>query len=144
MATIYKAVSAGKSDPAPHWSEAALSGIYEISRILTRPARVEVTLANVITLLSSFLDMRHGLIALLDDEGGPEVVVGAEWNEETSKLYFEHLPERAVGQIVVTGSPVVVRDMAVDPLFGDWNPPEAEAGNHSWSFVGVPIKDRSD
>jgi Nif-specific regulatory protein len=144
MDTIHSAVIAEGGDSTSRWSEAALSGIYEISKILTRPARVEETLSSVITLLSSFLNMRHGLIALLDGEGGPEVVVGAEWNEQTAKLYFEHLPERAVGQIVVTGSPVVVRDMALDPLFGDWNPPEAEPGNHSWSFVGVPIKDRSD
>ncbi len=154
MATAYNAFSAAGSDPASasRWSEVALGGIYEISKILTRPARVEVTLANVITLLSSFLDMHQGLIALLDAEGGPELVVGAEWNEETSKLNFENLPERAVGQIVVTASPLVVRDMAADPLFADWhatNPEEAAeaddcADDRSRSFVGVPIKDRND
>ncbi len=148
MATAYKAFDTAVSDPASRWSDIALGGIYEISKILTRPARVEVTLANVITLLSSFLDMHHGLIALLDEEGGPELVVGAEWNEETSKLNFENLPERAVGQIVVTGSPLVVRDMAADPLFAGWRPADPEERTapeeRFSSFIGVPIKDRND
>jgi Nif-specific regulatory protein len=130
------------SSSAPRWSEIALSGIYEISKILTSPARVEVTLANVIALLSSFLDMRHGLIAVLNDEGEPEVVVGLGWNEKTSKLYFERLPERAVGQIVVTKMPLVVRDMSRDPLFVDWKPEGEGEGGHARSFIGVPIKDR--
>ena len=48
-------------------AEIALYGVYEISKILTKPERLEVTLTQVLRLLSSFLDMRHGLIALLDD-----------------------------------------------------------------------------
>jgi Nif-specific regulatory protein len=131
-----------RGDPGSRWSEVALSGIYEISKILTRPARVEQTLSSVITLLASFLDMRHGLIALLSEDGEPQVVVGAGWNEEISKLYFERLPERAVGQIVVTKMPVVVRDMAKDPLFADWAAEEPEIAGRSHAFIGVPIKDR--
>lgn len=131
----------GGDGPTSRWCEVALSGIYEISKVLTSPARVEAALSRVIGLLSSFLDMRHGLIALVNDEGEPEVVVGSGWNEETSKLYFEHLPARAVGKIVVTKAPLVVRDMAVDPLFAGWE--FADAGeDRSRSFIGLPIKDR--
>lgn len=142
MAATSTEVNVARSETASRWSEVALSGIYEISKILTSPARVEVTLSSVITLLSSFLDMRHGLIALLNDDGEPEVVVGAGWNEETAKVYFEHLPERAVGQIVVTKFPVVVRNMALDPLFEDWKAEELNAEDCSYSFIGVPIRDR--
>lgn len=142
MAATLGDFDVARSGPASRWSDIALNGIYEISKILTNPARVEETLASVITLLSSFLDMRHGLIALLNDEGEPEVVVGSGWNEETSKDYFEHLPERAVGQIVVTKFPVVVRDMAADRLFADWMAPEGESVDSPCSFIGLPIKDR--
>jgi hypothetical protein len=44
--------------PAP-LSEVALTGIYEISKILTAPARLETTLSNVVNLLSSFMQMRQ-------------------------------------------------------------------------------------
>lgn len=60
-------------------SDVALVGVYEISKLLTAPARLETTLAGVLQLLSSFLDMRHGLIALLNEHGTPDVVVGSGW-----------------------------------------------------------------
>ncbi len=142
MAATPNEYDVARSESASRWSDVALSGIYEISRVLTRPARVEVTLSNVITLLSSYLDMSQGLIALLDDEGGPEIVVGDGWNEQTSKLYFEQLPERAIGQIVVTRGTLIVRDMSTDPLFAEWSAPEPEDGDRIFSFIGVPIKDR--
>ena len=61
--------------------ETALVGVYEISKLLASVNRLEVNLAGVLTLLSSFLDMRHGLIALLDKSGTPEIVVGSGWSE---------------------------------------------------------------
>ena len=121
-------------------ANSALMGIYEISKLLTRPARLEVALSGVINLLASFLDMNNGLIALLDDEDRTSMVVGAGWSEATAREHFERLPEQAVGQIVVSGMPLVVRNIAGSPLFADWG--ELNSGDPSTqrSFVGVPIK----
>ena len=41
-------------------NEAELVGIYEISKLLASPNRIEKTFASVLALLSSFLDMRDG------------------------------------------------------------------------------------
>jgi Nif-specific regulatory protein len=122
--------------------ETALVGIYEISKLLASANRLENVLAGVLTLLSSFLDMRHGLIALLDAKGAPEVVVGSGWSEGAAKAFFDRLPERAVGQIVATKMPVVVEDVAASPLFegmdlSGWGPEDGQ----SFSMIGVPIKD---
>ena len=65
-------------------AELALHGVYEISKLLALPVRIETTLSNVLTLLSSFLEMRHGLIALLDEHGEPDIVVGMGWEEAIS------------------------------------------------------------
>jgi len=121
-------------------AHSALIGIYEISKALTRPTRLEIMLAGVINLLASFLDMKNGLIALLDEEGQTSTVVGAGWSEATAREHFERLPEQAVGQIVVSGMPLVVRNIAESPLFTDWS--ELKSGDPSAvrSFVGVPIK----
>ena len=98
--------------------ETALVGIYEISKLLASPARLESMLAGVLALLSSFLDMRHGLIALLDDKGAPEIVVGSGWSEGNGEaIFFDRLPERAVGQIIATKMPLVVDNVATSPLF---------------------------
>jgi Nif-specific regulatory protein len=122
--------------------ETALVGIYEISKLLASPNRLETVLAGVLTLLSSFLDMRHGLIALLDAKGAPEVVVGSGWSEGAAKYFFDRLPERAVGQIIATKMPVVIEDVSKSPLFegvdlSEWGPQDGQ----SFSLIGVPIKE---
>jgi Nif-specific regulatory protein len=119
-------------------AHSALTGIYEISKALTRPGRLEIALSRVINLLASFLDMDNGLIALLDEEGETTTVVGAGWSEATAKEHFERLPEQAVGQIVVSGMPLIVRNIAQSPLFTDWS--ESERTGEARAFVGVPIK----
>ena len=127
-------------EPASVRTHAALMGIYEISKVLTRPARLETALSGVVNLLHSFLDMSGGLIALLDEEDRTTTVVGAGWNEAQAREHFERLPEQAVGQIVVSGMPLVVRDVAHSPLFAQWSELKAEGAAKIRSFVGVPIK----
>jgi len=125
-------------------AHSALIGIYEISKLLTRPARLEVALSGVINLLASFLDMNNGLIALLDEEDRTTTVVGSGWSEATAREHFERLPEQAVGQIVVSGMPLVVRNIAESPLFADWSELNSDASSTiQRSFVGVPIKGES-
>ena len=130
-------------EPASVRTHAALMGIYEISKVLTRPARLETALAGVVNLLHSFMDMSGGLIALLDEEDRATTVVGAGWSEAEAREHFEGLPEQAVGQIVVSGMPLVVRDVARSPLFAKWSELKPEDAEASRSFVGVPIKGES-
>ena len=130
-------------EPASARTHAALMGIYEISKMLTRPARLETALSGVVNLLHSFMDMSGGLIALLDEEDRTTTVVGAGWNEAEAREQFERLPEQAVGQIVVSGMPLVVRDVARSPLFAQWSELKAEDAAVVRSFVGVPIKGES-
>jgi Nif-specific regulatory protein len=127
-------------EPAAVRTHAALMGIYEISKMLTRPARLETALSGVVNSLHSFLDMSGGLIALLDEEDRTTTVVGAGWNEAEAREHFERLPEQAVGQIVVSGMPLVVRDVVQSPLFAEWSELKAEDAAVVRSFVGVPIK----
>jgi Nif-specific regulatory protein len=122
-------------------AEMALGGVYEISKLLAAPNRLEPTLSGVLALLSSFLDMRHGLIALLAPGGAPELVVGSDWDRTSAMAFFQRLPERAIGQIVVTKMPLVIPDIARDPLFSSAAVEEIR-GPHgeAVSFIGVPIK----
>ncbi|MHB1022668.1 MAG: nif-specific transcriptional activator NifA [Acidobacteriaceae bacterium] len=121
-------------------AHSALMGIYEISKVLTRPARLEIALSGVINLLASFLDMNNGLIALLDEDDQTTTVVGAGWSEATAREHFERVPEQAVGQIVISGMPLVVRNIAESPLFTDWSELKTGSPAMERSFVGVPIK----
>jgi Nif-specific regulatory protein len=78
-------------------SDIALTGVCEISKILASSARLEMTLASVLNVLSSFMQMRDGVIALLDDDDTPEVVVGAGWHENTEGQFRPRIPEKAIG-----------------------------------------------
>ncbi|MEW6596386.1 MAG: nif-specific transcriptional activator NifA [Pseudomonadota bacterium] len=123
-------------------AETALLGVYEISKLLASPNRLEAELAGVLALLSSFMDMNNGLIALLTPDGAPDVVVGSDWNEGAALQYFERLPERVLGQIVVTKMPYLSPDVRSDPVFanadlGEWAPSNGD----SYCLIGVPIKE---
>ncbi|MEZ5787299.1 MAG: nif-specific transcriptional activator NifA [Xanthobacteraceae bacterium] len=122
-------------------SEIALTGVYEISKILTSANRLETTLSNVVNLLASFMQMRHGVIVLFDDDGVPNIVVGAGWSEESSERYRARMPKKAIGQVVATGMPFVVPNIAASPMFDPADVEELGAKDDSVvSFIGVPIR----
>jgi Nif-specific regulatory protein len=121
-------------------SEIALTGIYEISKILNAPNKLETTLSNVLNVLSSFLQMRHGVISLLADDDVPDVTVGVGWNEGTDERYRARLPETAIRQIIATAVPLVAEDVATHPLFTTDATVLGAEGDVRVSFIGVPIR----
>jgi Nif-specific regulatory protein len=122
-------------------SEIALTGIYEISKILSAPNRLETTLSNVLNLLSSFMQMRHGVISLLADDDVPNIRVGAGWNEGADERYRARLPEKVVGQIIANALPLVAENVAVHPAFGAADASLlGGADGGQVSFIGVPIR----
>ncbi len=121
-------------------AEMALFGIYEISKILTTPARLEATLSNVLSVLTSFLQMRRGMIVILDDPGEIEIVAAAGWSRQGDTRAIDSLPRAVIDRIVATTTPLVVQDVARDPLFSGAKGLNAGAADARVSFIGVPIK----
>jgi Nif-specific regulatory protein len=135
-----RSLEARPNPPPIPLSEIALTGIYEISKILNAPNRLETTLANVLNVLSSFLQMRHGIISLLADDDVPDITVGIGWNEGTDERYRARLPETAIGQIVATAVPLVAEDVATHPLFTNDATTLGAVDGVRVSFIGVPIR----
>lgn len=121
-------------------AHSALLGIYEISRILTRPARLEEALSAVMDMLSSFLDLHDGLLVLLDEKDDPTLVVGTGWGEGTAQEKFSRIPEEVIGQTLVANLPLKVRDMTASPLFRGWAELENSEPGVFRSFMGVRIR----
>ncbi|MGJ4930113.1 nif-specific transcriptional activator NifA [Bradyrhizobium sp. HKCCYLS2038] len=122
-------------------SEIALTGIFEISKILAAPTRLEITLANVVNLLQSFMQMRHGVVSLLADDGIPDLAVGAGWSEGSDERYRERLPQKAIDQIVATAVPLIAENVADHPAFSAADAVTLGAGaDVRVSFLGVPIR----
>ncbi len=121
------------------YSETALSGIYEISKIVTSPASLRVMLNNVVSVMSSFLDMRLATILLLNKDGDPEIRVAASTDPVMGDN--EELPMLVIDRIVATATPLVVQNCAVHPLFRDWKRLGSGVGPDSiQTFIGVPIR----
>jgi len=121
--------------------ESALSGIFEISKVLAAPCRLEVTLTNVVDLLQSFVQMRHGIVSLFDDDGMPDITVGAGWSEGSDERYRMRLPQKAIDQIMATDRPLVAQNVAAEPAFTAADLEVLGASdNQPVSFIGVPIR----
>ncbi|RXH32454.1 ATPase AAA [Bradyrhizobium nanningense] len=129
-----------RKPPGEPSHESALTGIFEISNILNAPGRLEVTLANVLAVLQSFVPMRHGIVSLFRDDGMPEITVGAGWSEGTGERYRSCLPQKAIDEIVTTGRPLVVENVAAEPAFSAADR-EVLGASESMpvAFIGVPI-----
>ena len=122
-------------------NEIALTGVYEISKILTSANRLEAALASVVNVLSSFMQMRHGVIALLEDDDTPEITVDAGWSEDSAERYRDRMPKKAIDQIVATAMPLVVQNIAGHPLFDPAYVAALKTEDDSTiSFIGVPIR----
>ncbi|MEK4032138.1 hypothetical protein WOA01_03745 [Methylocystis sp. IM2] len=98
-------------------ADTALLGVYEISKILTAPARLEQALVNVVSVLSSFLDMKLGMITILDQHGDPEIVATSGWISHDRSKPIDTLPAKMIDRLVATGMPIIVEDVTRDALF---------------------------
>ena len=123
--------------PSP---EIALLGLYEISKMLNGAARLDETLGNVVNVLTSFLDMRLGMIVILDGDGEPEIIATAGWASEAKGKPIETLPRAVIDRLIATGTPVVIEDIAKEPLFAKAADLIASRLEGHVSFLGVPIK----
>ena len=121
------------------YSETALSGIYEISKIVTSPSSLRVMFNDVVSTMSSSLDIRLATLVLLNKEGDPEIKVAASAEAAKDSSVDGDPPMAAVDQIVATSMPLVIENCATHPLFKGWTRPGANS-NLVQTFIGVPIR----
>lgn len=122
--------------------EKSLSTIFEIAHTLTGLCRLEAKLASVIERLPSLVQMRRGIVCLFEHDGVPEIIVDDGRSEGRDVRCGGRLPQGAIDQIVATGRPLIVEDVALHSIFSS---SEVEmmldaAGNTCVAFIGVPIE----
>ncbi len=132
----------GSAEPtsAAGGSDMAMFGLYEISKLLNAPLRLEGILASVANVLSSFLQMRLSVIVILDADGDPEIVATAGGAGESHGKGIEILPQAVIDRLVATQTPLVVQNVAADPLFSEAAPRITRDLSARVAFLGVPIK----
>lgn len=138
--TSFAPAKTGVIPAGGRYSETALSGIYEISKIVTSPASLKVMLNNVVSVMSSFLDMRLATLVLLDEEGDPEIKVSASTEPDMSTAGDTDIPMTVIDQIVATATPLAVPDCAQHSLFRGWKRLGSVEPGFVQTFIGVPIR----
>ncbi|MER9221959.1 nif-specific transcriptional activator NifA [Mesorhizobium sp. M0644] len=121
-------------------ADIALRGLYEISKVLTAPSELEITLANVVNILPSFLQMRHGAIVVLDAEGEPEIAATAANAHAPLSGTRRVIPQAVTDQIVATGTPLFIPDVRKSQLFQADLQTSSSSGTIPIAFIGIPLK----
>ena len=124
----------------PAYKDVALTGVYEISKILTTPQSLDRCMGGVIAVLSSFMQMRRGYILVLDDTGVPELTAAMGESESKTHRTKSLVPQAVIDQIVATGVPLVIENISAHQLFTSSAYLRLATPRTTVSFIGVPIK----
>lgn len=117
-----------------------LGAIYEISKILSSSLNLHETLRDVLAVLSAHLDMRRGTVSLVQENGDLHVVGASGLSIDEIGRGRYQAGEGITGRIMKSGSPMVVPDIANEPLFLNRTGSRRLADGQVVAFVGVPIK----
>jgi Nif-specific regulatory protein len=114
--------------------------IYEISKILSSSLNLEKGMYEVLNVLEAYLGLQRGMVSLLDDLGVLRIAAAIGLTGEERRFGQLAVGEGVIGQIVKTGVPAVVPDVAREPIYLHTTSSPEKAEGESISFIGVPIK----
>ena len=117
-----------------------LATIYEIRKILSSSLDLNKTAREVLGVLSSHLKMRRGMVSLVQGSGELHVVEATGMSAEAVLRGRFRKGEGITGKILQTGMPMVVPDVAKEPLFLNRTGSRSLAEGQVVAFIGVPIK----
>ena len=120
-----------------------LTAIYEISKLLGSSLNLKSNLRGVIRVLSEYLNMNRGTVAL---RSGSEVSIVAAhgMSEEEIKRGRYKLGEGIIGRVAKLGSPIVIPNIGEEPLFLNKTGARKLIKRENVSFLCVPIKFKSE
>lgn len=130
------AITRRRSDSA----SLSLVTIYEISKILSTTVNLESSLRAVLNLMSSYMEMRRGVVAITGDDGALSVVAAAGLSPAAIEHGAADLPHELATRILSGQMPFVTEDVADHPLLSDYVGASGAIDDERVSFFGVPIK----
>lgn len=120
-----------------------LTAIYEISKLLGSSLSLKSNLRGVIRVLSEYLNMNRGTVALRS--GNDVSIVAAHgMSEEEIKRGRYKLGEGIIGRVAKLGSPIVIPNIGEEPLFLNKTGARGMIKRENVSFLCVPIKFKSE
>ncbi len=114
--------------------------IYDVSKILSSSLNLPRTLREVLNVLANYLGIRRGMVSMLQPSGELRLVAAYGLSKEEFRRGRFESGEGITGKILQSGMPVVLHDIAEEPLYLNRTGSLEGTENQQVSFVGVPIK----
>jgi Nif-specific regulatory protein len=117
-----------------------LTTIYEVGKILSSSLDIGRTFRDALNVLVAHMGFRRGMIVLDDGEGGLKLASSIGLSPDEQLLGRYRPGEGVIGKVYASGGPIVVPDIADEPMF--LNRTRAlDAGTRGpIAFVAVPIR----
>ncbi len=120
-----------------------LTALYEISKLLGSSLNLKSNLRGVMRVLSEYLDMSRGTVALRD--GNEVSIIAAHGlSEEEIRKGRYRLGEGIIGRVAKLGSPIVIPNIGDEPLFLNKTGARKMIRRENVSFLCVPVKFKSE
>jgi len=120
-----------------------ITALYEISKLLGSSLNIKSNLRGVMRVLSEYLDMKRGTVAL---RGNDEVSIVAAhgMSEEEIKRGRYKLGEGIIGRVAKLGSPIVIPNIGEEPLFLNKTGTRKMIKKENIAFLCVPIRFKNE
>lgn len=123
-----------------HYNEKLeITALYEISKILGSSLNLKANLRGVMKVLSEYLDMKRGTVAIKTDDI-VSIFVAHGMTEDEIKRGKYKLGEGIIGRVAKLGVPIVVPNIGEEPLFLNKTGARKSIKKENISFLSVPIK----
>lgn len=120
-----------------------MTALYEISKLLGSSLNLGTNLRGVMRMLSEYLDMNRGTVALRNNNE-VSIVAAYGMSEEEIKRGRYRLGEGIIGQVAKHGSPIVIPNIGDEPLFLNRTGARKIIRKENISFLCVPIKFKNE
>jgi len=116
-----------------------ITALYEISKLLGSSLNLKSNLRGVMRVLSEYLDMKRGTVALRSNSEVSMVAAHGMTEEEIKKGRYR-LGGGIIGKVAKLGSPIVIPNVGDEPLFLNKTGARKMIRKENIAFLCVPIK----
>src|SRR5512143_2948673 len=120
-----------------------LTALYEISKILGSSLNLRSNLRGVMRVLSEYLDMKRGTVAVRTDHE-VSIIAAHGMSEEEIRRGRYRLGEGIIGRVAKLGSPIVIPNIGEEPLFLNKTGARQMIRKENIAFLCVPIKFKNE
>lgn len=116
-----------------------ITALYEISKLLGSSLNMKANLRGVMKVLSEYLDMKRGTLALRSN-GEVSIIAAHGMSEEEIRRGRYRLGEGIIGRVAKHGSPIVIPNIGDEPLFLNKTGARKMIRKENVAFLCVPVK----